>query len=153
MDNITNIYFDELIPDVRVYFRNNEQDIVRTIEYIRNPNQVNPNTNIVLNQLPFGIIDNDFLNDLENQTNDETKRIIIIKFIGHENEELCAVNLNDNNKVTISVMGDDFLFYDTDLYKITPPVQKTRGKTGGKRRLSKKRKLFRKKRKLSRKKK
>jgi len=150
--NITNINFNDLIPNFRVYYRDDKDEIIaRTIEYIRNPDENNPNIQVELDQLPNPFLPSD-LNDFENPQQppqpDQTKKIIQIKFIGEE-EEIGNVHLNDNNKVTILVMTEEFVFYETELQK---PLQKTRGKAGGKRRLSKKRKLSRKKRKLSRKK-
>ena len=64
---------------------------------------------------------------------------------------LISQNLNDNNKVTILVMTDEtnnFLFEETELQK---PIQKKRGKAGGKRKSSKKRGKASGKKKLSKK--
>ena len=72
----------------------------------------------------------------------------MIKFIGEQDEYVGEVHLNDDNKVTIEVMTDNFDFDIVELYKITPPVKKKRGKAGGKRRLSRKKKSSRKRKSL-----
>ena len=155
MNNITNINFNDLIPNFRVYYRDGDEIIARTIEYIKNPDEANPNIRVELDQLPNPLLqlDLDDLNNFENQPQetDPTKKIIIIKFIGEEDEETGNVHLNDNNKVTILVMTDEtnnFLFEETELQK---PIQKKRGKAGGKRKSSKKRGKASGKKKLSKK--
>ena len=142
---MNDITLNDLIPNFRVYYKNGNEVVYRTIEYIRNPDEDNPNINVALTNLPFE--NNDL--DKENEEKQTQNKTLMIKFIGEEDEETCNVNVN-NNDVNILVMKDDFLFYETELYK-----KNTQKKTGGKkRRLSrKKRRLSRKKRKLSRKRK
>ena len=45
---ITNINFNDLIPNFRVYYIDGDEIIARTIQYIRNPRPLIPNVDIVL---------------------------------------------------------------------------------------------------------
>ena len=103
----TNINFNDLIPNFKVYYRDGDEIIARTIEYIRNPDEANPNINVELNNLPNQLLPVDDFNNLDQvREPDLTKKNIFIKFISEE-EEIGTVNLNDNNKVTILVMTDE----------------------------------------------
>ena len=136
----TNITFNDLIPNFRVYYRDGDEIIARTIEYIRNPDEANPNINVELNNLPNSLLPVDDFNNLDQvREPDLTKKNIFIKFISEE-EEIGTVNLNDNNKVTILVMTDEthgFLHIVTELQK---PLTREKRARGGKRKSSRKRK-------------
>ena len=109
------INFNELNPNIKVYYKDGNKNIESTIEYIRNPDEPNPNINVELTKLPFENNDLEKEHNLKYGEEQIKKKILMIKFIGKEDEETCLINLNNNN-VYISVIGNDFLFYDTELY-------------------------------------
>jgi hypothetical protein len=70
--DLININFNDLIPEFEVYYIDgdeigNRKFVNRKIEYIRNPNQVNPNIQVELNDLPNPPLPLHEINENENQ--------------------------------------------------------------------------------------